>query len=216
MNNKVTSIIFDCDGVLVDTERVMISVLLEMALEFGADKMDLDDAVHAFSGRHMLETIKALEERVGQSFPQGFEQDFRARAYDRFRQDVQPVEGVHGLLDGLDVPYCVASSGPRDKILLNLELTGLLRYFPASHIFSSYEINSWKPHPGIFLHAAKAMGFHLETTVVVEDSVAGVEAAVKGGFRVFAISSDRNRDELAERGATTFEHMQELCSLLGL
>src|SRR5690606_22455632 len=143
-------------------------------------------------------------------------QDFRARAYDRFRQDVQPVEGVHGLLDGLEVPYCVASSGPKDEIMLNLELTGLLRYFPESHIFSSYEINSWKPHPGIFLHAAKTMGFDPRTTVVVEDSVAGVEAAVKGGFRVFAISSGKNRSELAKCGATTFGHMQELRPLLEL
>lgn len=214
--NRVTSIIFDCDGVLVDTERVMISVLLEMASEFGVGKMDLDDAVHAFSGRHMVETIKTLEKHAGQSFPQDFEQDFRARAYNRFRQDVRPVEGIHGLLDELVIPYCVASSGPRDKILLNLELTGLLRYFPESHIFSSYEINSWKPDPGIFLHAAKTMGFDPRTTAVIEDSVAGVEAAVKGGFRVFAISSGKNRNDLIKCGATTFGHMRELRPLLGL
>src|SRR3546814_1158442 len=98
--DKLTSIIFDCDGVLVDTERVMISVLLEMASEFGTIAMDLDDAVYAFSGRHMLETIKVLEKRVGKTFPQNFETDFRARAYDRFRQDVKPMPGVQGLLEG--------------------------------------------------------------------------------------------------------------------
>jgi len=214
--DKLTNIVFDCDGVLVDTERVMISVLLEMASEFGATAMDLDDAVHAFSGRHMLETIKVLEKRAGRTFPQSFETDFRARAYERFRQDVKPMPGVRELLAGLELPYCVASSGPREKIVLNLGLTDLLRYFPENHIFSSYEINSWKPDPGIFLHAATTMGFKPASTAVVEDSVAGVEAAVEGGFRVFAISTGANRHELAARGATTFGHMHELPGLLGL
>lgn len=214
--DKPTSIIFDCDGVLVDTERVMISVLLEMATEFGAAAIDLDEAVHAFSGRHMLETIKVLEKRAGRAFPENFEVDFRARAYDRFRQEVKPMPGVHELLAGLNVPYCVASSGPREKIVLNLGLTGLLRYFPESHIFSSYEINSWKPDPGIFLHAAAAMGFQPDATAVVEDSLAGVEAAVSGGFRVFAISTGANRHELERRGAIPFGHMQELPALLML
>lgn len=213
---KVTSIIFDCDGVLVDTERVMISVLLEMASALGAEAMDLDDAVYAFSGRHMAETIKVLEARAGRAFPSDFEQEFRTRAYDRFRRDVRPLPGVPEMLARLTVPYCVASSGPKEKILLNLGLTGLIRYFPEAHIFSSYEINSWKPHPGIFLHAAETMGFHPQTTAVVEDSIAGVEAAIKGGFRVFAIAADGNRDALAARGATTFSRMQELPTLLRL
>jgi len=213
--NQITSIIFDCDGVLVDTERAMISVLLEMALEFGVS-MELDEAVKAFSGRQILETIEALQTSAGRPFPQNFEEDFRVRAYDRFRQGIEPVPGIHELLEGLNMPYCVASSGPREKILLNLKLAGLLGYFPENHIFSSYEINSWKPDPGIFLHAADVMGFHPQTTAVIEDSLAGVEAAVKGGFSVFAISHEQNRHELAEHGATTFSHMRELPDLLEL
>src|SRR3546814_12126404 len=99
--DKLTSIIFDCDGVLVDTERVMISVLLEMASEFGTIAMDLDDAVYAFSGRHMLATIKLLDKRVGTIFPQNFETDFRARQCDGFRQDVTHMPGVHGMIAGI-------------------------------------------------------------------------------------------------------------------
>ncbi len=213
--NQVKSVIFDCDGVLVDTERAMISVLLEMTREFGVD-MELDDAVKAFSGRQILETIEVLQTRAGRIFPPDFEEDFRVRAYNRFRQGIEPVPGIQKLLDGLKVPYCVASSGPREKILLNLKLAGLLGYFPEHHIFSSYDINSWKPDPGIFLHAADVMGFHPQATAVIEDSIAGVEAAVKGGFRVFAISHEENRHELAERGATTFGQMRELPELLGL
>lgn len=209
------NIIFDCDGVLVDTERTMISVLLEMASEFGAE-MELDHAVKSFSGRQILESISVLESKAQHPFPTDFEKSFRKRAYDRFRQEVQPMPGIQELLSGLEVPYCVASSGPREKILLNLELTSLLSYFPPHHIFSSYDINSWKPDPGIFLHAAEVMGFDPENTAVIEDSTAGVEAAIKGGFAVFAIAHEGNQEELAKLGATTFEHMRELPDLLGL
>src|SRR5690606_41844094 len=104
--DELTGVIFDCDGVLVDTERVMISVLLEMASEFGATAMDLDEAVRAFSGRHILETIKVLEERAGRRFPQDFEAAFRGRAYDRFRRDVKPLPGVHELLGEIGRASC--------------------------------------------------------------------------------------------------------------
>lgn len=211
----IKNIIFDCDGVLVDTERTMISVLLEMASEFGA-VMELDQAVKSFSGRQILESIEVLESKATQPFPTDFEKNFRVRAYDRFREEVQPMPGIEDVLNELKVPYCVASSGPREKILLNLELTGLLSYFPSDHIFSSYEINSWKPDPDIFLHAAKVMDFDPKNTAVIEDSSAGVEAAVKGGFTVFAIAHAGNQEELAKLGATTFEHMQELPDLLVL
>lgn len=211
----ITSIIFDCDGVLVDTEPVMISVLLDMAGELGAT-MELDEAVRLFSGRQMLETIKMLEENAGSAFPADFEQEFRKRAYARFREGIEPIPGIHAFLDDLKLPYCVASSGPREKILLNLELTGLRRYFPDDRVFSSYEINSWKPDPGIFLHAAEKMGFRREDTAVIEDSIAGVEAAVKGGFRVFAITHGENRRALEERGAVSFSHIRELTGLLRL
>lgn len=211
----ITNIIFDCDGVLVDTERIMISVLLERALEFGAE-MELDHAVKSFSGRQILETIQVLESKAIHPFPIDFEKTFREHAYNRFRQEVQPMPGIRELLSTLDVPYCVASSGPREKIVLNLELTGLLSYFPPEHIFSSYDINSWKPDPGIFLHASKVMGFNPQNTAVIEDSVAGVEAAIKGGFAVFAISHGDNQQELARLGATTFGHFRELPDLLAL
>lgn len=103
-------------------------------------------------------------------------------AYDRFREGIEPMPGIHALLGGLTVPYCVASSGPREQILLHLELTGLRRYFPDDHVFSSYEINSWKPDPGIFLHAAKEMGFRQDNTAVIEDSVVLHEARDGRGF----------------------------------
>ncbi|HWV70460.1 MAG TPA: HAD-IA family hydrolase [Pseudosphingobacterium sp.] len=211
---NIECIIFDCDGVLVDTETIMISVLLEMAAIPGT-KIDIKEAVKLFSGRQILETIKMLEDMRGTPFPENFEQHFRQRAYDEFKRKVKPIDGVLDLLQTISVPYCVASSGPREKIELNLQLTGILPFFDAARIFSSYEIGSWKPDPGIFLHAAKAMSFLPSQCIVIEDSLAGVEAGVRGGFRVFALANDHNKEELGEKGAVVFNKMSELPQLLG-
>lgn len=208
-------IIFDCDGVLVDTETIMISVLLQMA-DISETEMSIDEAVKEFSGRQILETIQMLEDRVGMPLSEDFEEKFRQRAYDEFRKGVKPIEGVENILGSLQIPYCVASSGPREKIELNLGLTGLLRFFDATRIFSSYEIKSWKPDPGIFLYAAKSMGFKPSQCVVVEDSLAGVEAGIQGGFNVFAFANDHNAEELKSKGAMIFRKMDELPSLLGI
>jgi HAD superfamily hydrolase (TIGR01509 family) len=208
-------IIFDCDNVLVDTETIMISALIDMASEYGA-KMDIEEAIRLFSGRQMLYTIQYLEQQSGVTFPVDFEKQFRIRLYDEFRKGVQPIEGVKGVLENLKLPYCVASSGPREKIELNLGLTGLLGFFDDSRIFSAYDINSWKPDPDIFLYAAKKMGFSPDECVVIEDSLAGVEAARRGGFRVYGLTNGHNQQELADQGAIVFKEMKALPHLLKL
>lgn len=208
-------IIFDCDGVLVDTEAIMISVLLEMAAPVGV-QMNLEDAVRLFSGRQMQETIKLLEDMAHSPFSEDFETVFRQRAYERFKAEVKPIAGVKELLMSLKIPYCVASSGPREKIELNLGLTGLLPFFAKDSIFSSYEINSWKPDPGIFLYAAESMGYKPDQCVVIEDSIAGIEAGVGGGFRVYGLTNGYNQSDLEAKGATVFNDMKILPTILGL
>ncbi|MEH6308242.1 HAD-IA family hydrolase [Olivibacter sp. CPCC 100613] len=210
----IKCIIFDCDGVLVDTESIMISVLLEMAGQ--PSVMDLDEAVSLFSGRQILETIKMLEERSGKIFPANFENEFRKKVYERFTKEVKPIAGVSDLLSDVKLPYCVASSGPREKIELNLGLTGLLRFFEPNRIFSSYEVGSWKPDPGIFLHAANSMGYSPSACAVIEDSLAGVKAGLAGGFHVYAFVNDHNEKTLADEGVQVFREMSELPFLLGL
>lgn len=211
----IQCIIFDCDNVLVDTETTMISVLLDMASAYGV-KMDLEEAVSEFSGRHIRQTIQFLETRSSVNFPEDFEQHFRKRTYDEFRKGVQPIEGVKELLQNLNLPFCVASSGPREKIELNLHLTGLLDFFSPERIFSSYDIQSWKPDPGIFLHAAKSMGYPPERCVVIEDSLAGIEAAKKGGFRVYGLTNGYNQEALRAKGAIIFEQMKALPEFLNI
>lgn len=212
---NVKCVIFDCDNVLVDTEHTLVSVMLDMTSVYGVE-MEIEEAVKLFSGRQMRQTLKYLEELSGTTFPDNFEQEFRKKAYDEFRKGVQPIPGVKELLENLNLPFCVASSGPREKIELNLGLTGLQRFFPPEKIFSSYDINSWKPEPGIFLHAAAIMGYLPEDCVVVEDSLAGVQAAVAGGFRVYGLTNGFNQQELTEAGAMVLQEMKELQQLLRL
>ena len=213
--NKPECIIFDCDGVLVDSEVINNRVLLEMASEYGVT-MDLSEAVEEFSGIRIKEGIKILEKRASRPFPLDFEQLFRAKTYEIFKTEMKAVEGVSSLLAGLTVPFCVASSGPVEKIKLNLTVTGLIPFFPDNRIFSGYDINSWKPDPGIFLYAAAQMGFAPAVCAVVEDSKAGIIAAVKGGFKAFGYAKPFNASVLAGEGANVFYNMSELPALLGL
>ena len=208
-------IIFDCDGVLVDSEVIGVRVLLDMASHYGVN-MDLQEAVEEFSGIRLKEGIKRLQQMTATPFPEDFEQLFRARSYEVFKTEMRPVHGIQPLLDMLTIPYCVASSGPVEKIKLNLTITGLLKYFDDNRIFSGYQINSWKPEPDIFLHAAKQMGFQPSGCVVIEDSKAGVIAARRGGFKVFGYAKPFNGEELEKEGAIVFYNMKDLPALLSL
>lgn len=212
MNYKC--IIFDCDGVLVNSESISAKIFQEMANELGFD-VDYETAVERFAGTSMTENLKFIEENIKGNLPKGFEQDFRNRTYEAFKTDLKPIEGVHALIEKVKVPFCVASSGPISKIRLNLTATNLIDKFEG-RIFSSYEINSWKPQPGIFLHAAKEMGYSPEECIVIEDSEAGVMAAIAGGFRVFALSDLKKKETIEKLGATVFSGMDELSSILNL
>jgi len=207
-------IIFDSDGVLVDSETLSARVFQEMAREVGLD-LDFETAVEKFAGISMKENLQFIQENIQGSLPENFEREFRQRTYEVFKTDLKAVEGVHDLIKKLQCPFCVASSGPAEKIRLNLELVNLLDYFE-ERIYSSYDIDRWKPDPGIFLHAAEEMGFTPEQCVVIEDSASGIRAAISGGFMVFALAREKRRSHFEQLGAVTFKNMKELEGLLGL
>lgn len=209
---EVKCIIFDCDGVLVDTEKIGNGILLEMAQEYGF-KMELEDAYRNFNGRNLKDCFKHIEESIEQKLPETFETEYREKSFEAFKTQVKPMEGVVAYINELKIPYCVASSGPMDKIRLNLEVAGLLEKFEGK-MFSSYLINSWKPEPGIFLHAAKEMGFEVKDCIVVEDSKAGVKAGISGGFKVYGFANGFNNEDLKEEGAELFNSYEELRKLL--
>jgi HAD superfamily hydrolase (TIGR01509 family) len=205
---EVKCIIFDCDGVLVDTEKIGNGILLSMAAEHGFE-MKLEDAYRDFNGRNLKECFLHIEDAIGKNLPENFENEYRQRSFEAFKTQVKPMEGIVSFLNKLKIPYCVASSGPVDKIRLNLEVAGLLDKFE-NKIFSSYQIKSWKPDPGIFLHAAKEMGFEVKDCIVIEDSKAGVIAGINGGFKVYGFANGFNNADLEEEGAVLFSDYEEL------
>ena len=211
---EVKCIIFDCDGVLVDTEKIGNGILLEMAAEHGFE-MEIEDAYRDFNGRNLKECFQHIETAIGKKLPESFENEYREKSFEAFRTQVRPMEGVVSFIEKLKIPYCVASSGPVDKIRLNLEVAGLLNKFEGK-MYSSYEIKSWKPEPGIFLHAAKEMGFDVKDCIVLEDSRAGVKAGISGGFKVYGFANGYNNEDLEKEGAILFHSYEELSGLLGI
>ena len=211
---KYKCIIFDCDGILVDSEGISDNVLIEMAQEIG---LHIDEAyikLH-FAGRSLKYIFQTLEDQISGSLPQNFVADYRARTFDRFKTDLKPIEGVHKLLEQINIPICVASSGPPNKIELNLTTTKLIERFKG-RLYSSYDIGVWKPNPDIFLYAAKNMGFNPEDCAVIEDSLAGIKAGISGGFDVYALANKTNKDLFIEEGAKVFFKMDELYNMLNV
>jgi len=205
-------IIFDCDGVLVDSEVLAIRTLIGLANEQGAN-IELKYALQHFKGSYLEECFRKIEAISGKPLPQDFETKFRKRSFEIFKNELQPVKGIKDVLENLTVPFCTASSGPQEKIRLNLTTTGL-RHFFEENIFSCYDIGKWKPDPAIFLHAADAMGFGPEDCLVVEDSIVGVRAANAGGFDVFGFAELNENDDFVKEATAIFYDMGELISII--
>lgn len=181
---SIAGVIFDCDGTLVDSELLANTVLVECVAGLGL-RMTVDEAMRNYVGGRMADCVADLEARLGCKMPDGFVPDFRARTAAAFRKSLEPMPGARDLLAGLRIPFCIASSGPREKIALSLDVTGLARYFPSDRVFSAYDVGAWKPDPGLFLHAARSMGVAPERCAVVEDSRPGIEAGLAAGMPTF-------------------------------
>jgi HAD superfamily hydrolase (TIGR01509 family) len=205
-------VIFDCDGVLVDSELLSNRVLAQMLSEIGLP-MSLEDTIATFMGHSMAACVAIVEERTSRPIPLNFVADFRDRTFEVFRRELRPVPGIASVLDTIDLPFCVASGGPPEKIQLTLSITGLLPRF-AGRIFSAVEVERGKPHPDLFLHTAQEMGAAPTACVVVEDSVRGVQAAVAAGMRVFGYADLTDAGTLTAAGAQVFRSMVELPALL--
>lgn len=177
-------VIFDCDGVLVDSEPISIAVLLEVFAEHGV-AIDVATAYARFLGRSMVSIGETLRDEWKFDMTDDHLEAIRARMRRRFRAELRPVPHVGDALDRIVIPRCVASSSKPDRIRLSLEVTGLLESF-APYLYSSTMVEHGKPAPDLFLHAASSMGVRPEECVVVEDSPAGIEAARRAGMRVFA------------------------------
>lgn len=183
----IDAVIFDADGTLVDSEETSLDVLREHAQAAGVAFAPGEDLLH-LRGRPMRENIVRLGERLGRPLPADFETTLRAAMALRFRAGVPAMPGALEVLRQLRVPFCVATNGPRAKVELTLEVSGLLPHLQG-RIFSAYEVGSFKPEPGLFLAAAAALGVEPARCAVVEDSLPGMEAGLRAGMQVYAVPS---------------------------
>ncbi|MEM7371770.1 MAG: HAD family hydrolase [Bacteroidota bacterium] len=207
-------IIFDCDGVLVDSEEISMRVLTDMASSLGAE-IHLEYAVEHLAGKSFSQVLAHVDSLIPTDLPDHFERTFRQRTFDAFKTDLQPIQGIQQFIDKLDIPYCVASNGPIDKIRLNLTTVGLMDRFEG-RIFSAYQIGKWKPDPALFEFAASSMGVLPKECAVIEDSLSGIVAAKRGGFDVFGFAKPFNRASFEQEGAIPFGDIEELYDLFYL
>ncbi|MGM4922687.1 HAD family hydrolase [Tardiphaga sp. 804_B3_N1_9] len=207
-------VIFDCDGVLVDSERIALAVLAQAATAEGA-AISAEEAIRLFRGMKMADCVAEIERRSGRRVRNHFVADLREAIAIAFEANLQAVEGIHAALASITLPVCVASNGPMSKLTHTLGLTKLLPHFEG-RIFSAYEVGSWKPDPGLFLHSARSLGVNPSRCIVVEDSLPGIWAAKAAGMRVlgFTAGDAEVALELGTDCSELFDSMSELPALL--
>ncbi|TIS60234.1 HAD family hydrolase [Mesorhizobium sp.] len=191
-------VIFDCDGVLVDSEALSVSALLGMIALAGGSVSE-DAAYEHFLGKSMKSVREILGRDFGLEITDAHLTTMRAELMRKFREELQPMPGIAQVLPRLRVPRCVASSGTLDRIRHALDVTGLLGLLEP-HLFSAAMVERGKPAPDLFLHAASRMGAVPQNCLVVEDSPAGIEAARAAGMRVFAFTGGSHAGNPALKG----------------
>ena len=172
-------IIFDCDGVLVDSEVLSCRCLSEVLAGYGIN-LNLDEALNLFLGRSSTAVLDHYQ-ALGRSIPAQFYDELRIGVRAAFLSGLCPIDGVRSVLEGLEVPYCVASSSDLDRVSFSLSLTGLAPHF-GTRLYSAQMVERGKPAPDLFLYAAERMQANSRRTLVVEDSVSGITAAKAAGM----------------------------------
>jgi len=206
-------VIFDCDGVLVDSEFITNRVFAVMLNEMGL-AVSLHDMFETFVGKSMPQCLVIIENMLGHPVPVQFIDDYHLRTMAALERELTAVPGIEAVLDGLDLPYCVASSGTHEKMQITLGTTGLLSRF-RGRIFSVTEVERPKPFPDVFLLAAARMGASPSACAVIEDTTTGVTAGVAAGMIVYGYSAVTPARRLHDAGAhRTFSRMDELPGLL--
>jgi HAD superfamily hydrolase (TIGR01509 family) len=206
-------VIFDCDGVLIDSERLAVKVDVLVLRDLGWHLSELE-VIERFVGRSGRDTQAAIEAHLGHELPAGWDERYKQLYGTAFAAELAPVDGVVAALDKITLPSCVASSGTHEYLRYTLGLTGLYERF-AGRIFSSVDVARGKPAPDLFLHAAEQMGAKPAGCVVVEDSRPGVEAARAAGMRTLAFAGGLTPSELLDGPNTiVFQDMGDLPRLL--
>lgn len=213
-------VIFDCDGVLVDSEMIASEVLAEYLTNHGVP-FSAADCRERFTGMSLTSVKGMIEREFGTSLSENFPEEIRALDIEAFENGLAAIDGIEAVLQKMDVPFCIASSGSQEKIANSLRLTGLTRYF-GEHIFSATQVANGKPAPDLFQFAAGKMKTLPEKALVIEDSPNGVIGASLAGMRVLGFCGASHAkddpdyaDKLLKAGVDlVFDDMSNLPGLL--
>ena len=205
-------VIFDCDGVLVETEPLATQLFVQMFAEYGF-QLSYEECLRKFAGAVISKRLEVTAQALNWTPPADFLSIFDQRIIPLTESELKTVPNIHALIESLSVPICVASNGSRDEITLRLKLAHLTQRF-GSAIFSGLEVPHPKPAPDVFLAAAKAFNISPARCIVIEDSTLGVTAAVRAGMKVYGHAAVTSSEALREAGAIPFANMLELKTLL--
>lgn len=205
-------VIFDCDGVLVDSEPLANQVYVQMLAEYGYE-VDSEEYLHKYSGAAIVHRLESTSKQLNWTPPSDFYPLFNSRLSVLSEKELKPVPGIHELLDSLSAPVCIASNGSRKEVVLRLKIAELAKHF-GENIFSGMEVPNPKPAPDVYLAAAKSFDVTPDRCVVIEDSILGVTAGIRAGMTVYGYAACTDANALKEAGAIPFASMSELKNIL--
>ncbi len=209
-------LIFDCDGILVDSEGISSRVFARLLNERGVS-VTAQEILRRFAGRSLAQCCAQLPQLLGGPIPAGFVEQYRAHVAAALRAEITPIAGIEGLLDVIEaraVPYCVASNSGHATMRATLGATGLLPRFEG-RLFSAADVAVGKPAPDVYLLAASRCGFEPAVCGVIEDTPTGVAAGHAAGMTVYGYAASTPADSLRAAGAHhIFNDMRQLPALL--
>ena len=200
--------------VLVDSEYLCNLALQKLLYGYGI-QISAEQLLLKYRGFELAETLRQLEDTLNQTFGQNFIPNYRSLLNQLFEKELQAINGAKELvikLNDLALPFCVASNGPLGKMVKSLTITGLIQYLPANRLFSAFEINSWKPQPDLFLHAAKVLQVFPHQCAVVEDSITGLNAAFAANMHPIFLHN--NATEARHSGVQYIRSLSEIPDFL--
>lgn len=215
MKRQIDLVIFDCDGVLVDSERLANTVFAQILADECGLNFTLEQMFQIFVGKSSSQCMQLIESYMGEPPPSGLESIYEKAIQDALMSNIQEVSGIRSVLEDLEIPCCVASSGSHEKMDITLSKTNL-RHFFKGNIFSASDIEHGKPSPDLYLHAAKKMGMVTpRNCLVIEDSPTGVLVGKNAGMLVFGYCELIDSKLQISNGADeVFDNMTYLSSLI--
>jgi HAD superfamily hydrolase (TIGR01509 family) len=216
MTRAFDLVIFDCDGVLIDSEPIANRVLAEHLATVGIS-LDFEEVMHTFVGRTRDGCLEVAAELLGRTLPERFAEEWDRALFEAFNRELRPVDGVAEVLARLNLPYCAASNSSPERMRVSLSASGLLPFFEG-RMFSAALVAHPKPAPDLFLHAANAFSTPPSRCAVIEDTPTGTQAGIAAGMTVYAYAGAAHArpDVLEALGATPFTRMDALPGLLSL